>query len=404
MRVKRTRESQLSRVQTAFAVLITAVSLMALAVFAGYFIMLYRSDGEILVSPIGDAKSTPVINVLKNVSGDDHARSQDDVYNEFVYLPSERIRLNPGQTYKIGVSPTDGESFVSTDISVASVDENGTVTAHSCGKAVIYVQADEGLSGSETHAKIYGVAVTVYRECQDSVLLDVPIIMQGETYPNGCESVSAVMTLNYAGINMTVKRFINEYLDHDWFVFDEYVSGLRYGYSPWVYYNGYPTDDSGTYCFAPAIEIAFDKFVDRDKYEIDVLYSRGLMELCSDYISRGIPLIVWVTENMDEVYEYVTEWYNPENGQKYRIIRPVHCMVLVGYDSEGYYFNDPLVGKNVFYEADVTERAFESMWAQAIAVYPVGYTYEPDTVPPVPETLIRQNGMPSYESEKVSVE
>lgn len=126
------------------------------------------------------------------------------------------------------------------------------------------------------------------------------------------------------------------------------------------------------------------------------------MELCSDYISRGIPLIVWVTENMDEVYDYITEWYNPENGQKYSIILPVHCMVLVGYDSEGYYFNDPLIGKNIFYKADITEKAYESMWAQAIAVYPVGYTYEPNTVPPVPETLIRQNGMPSYESEKVS--
>lgn len=402
MRVKRTKESRNSKWQVLAAVLITAISLIALAVFAGYFIMLYRSGGEILVSPIGDAKSTPVINVLKNVSGDDHARSQDDVYNEFVYLPSERIRLNPGQAYKIGVSPTDGESFVSTDSSVASVDENGTVTAHSCGKAVIYVQVGESLSGGEANAEIYCVAVTVYRECQDSVLLDVPIIMQGETYPNGCESVSAVMALNYAGINMTVKRFINEYLDHDWFVFDEYVSGLRYGYSPWVFYNGYPTDASGTYCFAPAIELAFDKFVDRDKFEIDVLYGYGLMELCSDYISRGIPLIVWVTENMDEVYDYITEWYNPENGQKYSIILPVHCMVLVGYDSEGYYFNDPLIGKNIFYKADITEKAYESMWAQAIAVYPVGYTYEPNTVPPVPETLIRQNGMPSYESEKVS--
>lgn len=386
MRVRVTKEARLLKAKKFAAAALALTAAAALAVFIGYFIMLYRSGGESLLSPIGDAKNTPVISALKNVSGDSHARSQDDVYNDFVYIPSERIRLNPGQTYKIGVPPSDGEGYVSSDSTVASVDSDGIITAHSCGKAVIYVRNEEIIPYGDAGG-VYGVAVTVYRECPDSVLLDVPILMQGDKYPNGCESVSAVMALNYSGINITVKRFINEYLDHDWFVFDEYVSGLRYGYSPWVYYNGYPTDASGTYCFAPAIELAFDKFVDRDKYEIDVLYGRGLMELCSEYISRGIPLIVWVTENMEEVYTYVTEWYNPENGQKYQLIRPVHCTVLVGYDGEGYYFNDPLVGKNVFYDAELTERAFESMWAQAIAVYPVGYTYDPDKILSVPEAL-----------------
>ena len=42
--------------------------------------------------------------------------------------------------------------------------------------------------------------------------LDAPFIDQREKYPTGCESVTAVMALQYAGVDVTVEEFIDGYL------------------------------------------------------------------------------------------------------------------------------------------------------------------------------------------------
>lgn len=49
------------------------------------------------------------------------------------------------------------------------------------------------------------------------VLLDVPHLPQGEQYPSGCESVSAVMALRYLGVQITADEFIDGYLDRGTF-------------------------------------------------------------------------------------------------------------------------------------------------------------------------------------------
>lgn len=39
-------------------------------------------------------------------------------------------------------------------------------------------------------------------------IIQVPHINQTEKYPTGCESISAVMLLQYLGIDITPERFI----------------------------------------------------------------------------------------------------------------------------------------------------------------------------------------------------
>ncbi len=39
-----------------------------------------------------------------------------------------------------------------------------------------------------------------------------PFIDQRDKYPTGCESVTAVMALQYAGVDITVEEFIDNYL------------------------------------------------------------------------------------------------------------------------------------------------------------------------------------------------
>lgn len=45
------------------------------------------------------------------------------------------------------------------------------------------------------------------------IKLEVPYIDQSVKYPTGCESVSAVMLLQYLGYSITVDEFIEKYLE-----------------------------------------------------------------------------------------------------------------------------------------------------------------------------------------------
>ena len=50
-------------------------------------------------------------------------------------------------------------------------------------------------------------------------------------------------------------------------------------------------------------------------------------------------------------------------------MRPEHCLLLVGYDREFYYFNDPTAGKQYRYEKSDCEAAYAGMHEQAVVVY-----------------------------------
>ena len=67
-------------------------------------------------------------------------------------------------------------------------------------------------------------------------LLNVPYINQRMDYPTGCESVSAVMALQYAGVDITVDTFIDDCLDTG--ERPAYEDGVRYGCDPWEAFQG----------------------------------------------------------------------------------------------------------------------------------------------------------------------
>ena len=45
-----------------------------------------------------------------------------------------------------------------------------------------------------------------------------------------------------------------------------------------------------------------------------------------------------------------------------------HCLVMIGYDDEYYYFNDPLPGEICAYEKELVEERYEEMGMQALAL------------------------------------
>lgn len=212
---------------------------------------------------------------------------------------------------------------------------------------------------------INGVEIYIYEENEiytkpqtpigNSKIIQAPFISQLGKYPTGCESVTTVMALNHIGIDVSVDKFIDSYLTKTGVPFDPSIS-----------FGGNPRSTSGYGCYAPVIKKALDKALSGKNYEAKVLNNVSLKTLCSQYIDKGIPVILWATMYMNTPYISSTWTYN---GKTINWIAPEHCLLLVGYDSSHYIFNDPLTSHpQTYYSKSSVEAAYKGLNYQAIVL------------------------------------
>lgn len=163
------------------------------------------------------------------------------------------------------------------------------------------------------------------------------------------------MALNHIGIDISVDKFIDSYLTKTGVPFDPNIS-----------FGGNPRYTSGYGCYAPVIKKALDKALSGQKYTAKQLYGVSLKNLCSNYIDKGIPVILWATMYMNTPYISSTWTYN---GKTINWIAPEHCLLLVGYDSSHYIFNDPLTYQpQTYYSKSSVEVAYKGLNYQAIVL------------------------------------
>jgi uncharacterized protein YvpB len=196
--------------------------------------------------------------------------------------------------------------------------------------------------------------------------LEVPYISQEGSLPNGCEAVSATMLLRYWGYPLTAEEFVDQYLPCRRI---EVKNGHWYGPDPGEFYAGDPRSArNGFGCFAPVITASLTQAV-RGAYQVKNLTGSSLDTLCK-YIDQGIPVAVWATIDMQPVKKYY-RWKSFNGGETYQYPSGEHCLVLVGYDEDHYYFNDPLAKGVAAYEKAVVEQRYETLGKQAVAVVPL---------------------------------
>lgn len=194
--------------------------------------------------------------------------------------------------------------------------------------------------------------------------IEVPYIDQSVKYPTGCESVSAVMLLRFLGFDLSPEEFIDRYLDKQPF---ETVDGILYGADPRKAFAGSPYDPDSFGCYAPVICKALRRAVG-DRFEVIDETGTALPELLSRYIDNGIPVIVWACINMRDPVRGPS-WKITGTGEDFTWISNEHCMLLVGYDDENYYFNDPYDNHGVIgYARSLTEDRHRAQYMQAAAV------------------------------------
>ena len=196
------------------------------------------------------------------------------------------------------------------------------------------------------------------------VKIDVPYIDHSGKYPTGCESVSAVMLLRFLGFDISPDEFIDKYLDKRAF---EKRDGQLYGPDPREYFCGSPYDEDSFGCYAPVIRRALDKVLDPSCQAVDETGTE-LDTLTEKYLDKGMPVLVWACINMRPPVTGPS-WKLLDAGEIFTWISNEHCMLMVGYDEEGYYFNDPYDGNGVIrYPKDVVKDRYQAQHMQAVAV------------------------------------
>lgn len=182
-------------------------------------------------------------------------------------------------------------------------------------------------------------------------------IYQQDKWPTGCESVSAVMALHYAGIDISVDHFINNCLEKKTPPFD-----------PNIQFGGDPHDSGGWGCYSPVITKALDKALKGTKFTAKQLVNVPVETLCAKYIDKDIPVIFWATIDMQKPEESPQKWnYNGTYIDYW--MRPEHCLLLVGYNEDSYIFCDPWKKENyTYYKKDKVVTAYKGEYSQAVII------------------------------------
>ena len=199
---------------------------------------------------------------------------------------------------------------------------------------------------------------------EKSPVLEVPALSQTD-WPTGCESVSAVMALNWAGADLTVEDFVYGFLPMDELWTD--AAGQLCGPSPADTFIGDPAG-RGYGCFAPVLARAMSRAAPAGYRALDLTGS-PLSELACAYLRHNIPVVIWATMEMRPV-EAGTQWMLP-GGEIFTWPSGEHCLLLVGETAEGYLLNDPRAGETVCYDKELVRRRYESLGSQAVALVPV---------------------------------
>lgn len=248
----------------------------------------------------------------------------------------------------IALSTVSSESY--TKIYLIDVASRKLTTNQNQSQAATAVSEKEKVTEAEKKNATY-------------LITDVPIISQYPDFPTGCESISAVIAMQYSGDNISPESFIDDYLEKSSNFYSE--DGIKYGPDPYAAFIGSPRSKSAYGCMAPVIENAMNKYYQGRK-TVKNLTGSELETLCNEYINKNVPCLIWASIDMLEP-KYTRSW-TLSDGSTYRWLANEHCMVLIGYDDTYYYFSDPYKGAMVKYEKTVSEKRFEAFGRQALAI------------------------------------
>ena len=190
------------------------------------------------------------------------------------------------------------------------------------------------------------------------------ILLQDPELPTGCEITSMTMVLNYYGMDVDKITMATDYLSSVPAEFSYSDEGDLYGPDIERHFVGDPATENGYVCGAEAIRRAADKYLRKIKSPVRAANETGVSaDELYRWVSRDIPVVVWVTINMEE-RNVIEGWYTDAGGYVDWGSND-HGAVLIGYTSDTVTIADPIAGK-VIYERKSFEDVFVSRGSQCV--------------------------------------
>lgn len=200
---------------------------------------------------------------------------------------------------------------------------------------------------------------------------DFPHIEQGKKYPTGCETISTLMVLRYYGYDISADTLINEYLPCAEIYSEDNGNGesIVYSSDPNEFFIGSPYDNDGFGCYSPVIAKVIKDYCGDDAKVINRKGTK-LSKLIKEYIDNDIPVILWATMNMEESWQSIT-WNITGTDDEFAWISGEHCLVLIGYDKDNYYFSDPAKHTGITaYPKKTVEKRYAELGEQSVIMIP----------------------------------
>ena len=216
---------------------------------------------------------------------------------------------------------------------------------------------------------------------KEILLEDVPYICQHGLLPTGCELVSAKMVLEYF---MGEEVPIEDIIDRVDAQYPQIVDGVVTAPHPSEAFIGSPWDPDSFGCFAPIVCDMMNDILP-DEYVAIETTGTPIQELAETYLPQGKPVLIWATIGMWHAFPYGGWFIMDEHGHPsdewYDWLVYEHCLVLIGYDEDYYYFNDPYdwnASPCTKYARELVEERCEEMdrYSAVVIERPEGYHAE----------------------------
>lgn len=189
----------------------------------------------------------------------------------------------------------------------------------------------------------------------------------------GCETYACTMLLNILGFDLDEHTIADNYLNCVYIYKDD--NGEMYGPDLYSAFGG--TAYAGWGVYAPSMAKSMNEYLNDKKSNLKAypMENVELEDLVDQYVSKGVPVMIWATTNMEEPYvfdtwtvNYVDENAKTKIGDSFSWYMHEHCLVLIGYDADNYYFGDSTAGEISCFSKELVKKRYEQMFKQSIVV------------------------------------
>lgn len=188
---------------------------------------------------------------------------------------------------------------------------------------------------------------------KDSAMLDVILLKQNPELKYGCEVTSLAMVLNHAG-KPTDKMELYKVIQKDP---DPIIKAPNGDISKWGNPNdGFVGDMTGKSAGYAVFDKPMVQLINHYLPGRAVNLSNQPFENVLKHVSDGFPVVVWTTGDFRQPDRWES-WYHGQ--QLIKTPLDLHVVVLVGYDANHVYLNDPLSGIK---QAKVSKEQFITSW------------------------------------------